>query len=150
MIVAGTQVTVSADGHERPVQDLCIADRVFDPMSGTCDEIVDILARRVCLRSARLHRPLALLPDALAPGRPRHRVELSPAQVVMLPVGSQDGGWRKHIAESLASGMAEATPGLAGEVSYFAIFFDRPRYLDVSGIMMRAYTLEDIAHARAR
>lgn len=143
-------MTVAADGTTRPIQDLRIADRVFDPVSGADDEIVDILARRISVSSSERLRPLTLSPDAVGPGCPIRSVILSPAQIVMLPVVSAGSDCRRHLVESLASNVPRAVPASLKEAFYFAVFFERPRFIDVSGICARAYTLEDISHVGNR
>lgn len=148
MIVEDTLITVNAGGSERRIQDLCIADRVFDPMSGRTDEVIDILVRRLCMQTSTTMRPMTLAVDALAPGRPRNTVAMSPLQVVMLPMQSAEGGWRKYVVENFVSSIPQAVCGNNRDVLYFAVFFERPRYLDVSGIITRAYTLEDTVNVQ--
>jgi hypothetical protein len=148
MIIEDTLITVNSDGAERRIQDLCIADRVFDPISGRTDEVIDILARRIWMQTSSTMRPMTLAVDALAPGRPRNTVAMSPSQVVMVPMASAEGGWRKHVVENLVSSMPQAVCGTSGCFLYFAVFFERPRYLDVSGIITRAYTLEDTVNVQ--
>lgn len=165
MIVEDTLITVTADQAERRVQDLRIADRIFNPFTRDHDEIVDILSRTVVpgSRAAASLWPKVIPAGSLAPGRPRRDLILSPAQIVMtlrpaapLPGAAQGGGLSDMAPPSVPAVVERRVDTLTNiakaadkPVRYFAIFFDFPRFLDTSGVLTRAFTLEDVSRVRA-
>ena len=152
MIVEDTLITVSARRAERRVQDLRIADLVYNPLTRSCDEIADILSREIQPGSteARTIWPKVIPAGSIAPMRPRRDLAVSPGQILMTlrppATDSPVAGVVEVRADSLNAGeMKETRP-----IRYFAIFFDHPRYLDAGGVLARAFTLEDVTSDRFR
>lgn len=147
MLVQDSIIRITAEGDERPVQDLSIADRIFNPFTEGYDEITDILQRRVpmCDKRSRTLAPVLIGKGELFSGRPRHDLRLSPWQLVMMtdPRRAANGptGLSCYPAKDISSDRLPAE-----DIIYFAIFFDRPRFVEVSGVLVQTYTLEDICH----
>ena len=147
MLVQDSIVRITAEGDERPVQDLSIADRIFNPFTEGYDEITDILQRRIplCDRRSRTLAPVLIGKGELFSGRPRHDLRLSPWQLVMMAdpkrTANRPVGLSCYPAKDISNDRMPAE-----DITYFAIFFDRPRFIEVSGVLVQTYTLEDICH----
>ena len=151
MLVRNTQVRIAQNGKTVPVESLSIADKVYDAATGTYDEIVDILARTLDYhRAARIGlHPIRLAKDALRAGYPTDETHVSPNQGVLLVAHGPCNSVYKHLVERRASDLTAAQPVAAWDkLTYFCVFFARKRYLQVNGLRLSAYTLEDIIHAR--
>jgi len=148
MLVKDSIIRITAEGDERPVQDLSIADRIFNPFTEGYDEISDILQRHIplCDPRSQLLAPVRIGKGELFSGRPRHDLRLSPWQMVMMadhtrPPG-KPMGLSCYPARDISSDRLPPSEGF----TYFAIFFDQPRFLEVNGILVKTYTLEHISH----
>lgn len=152
MIVEDTLITVSARKAERRVQDLRIADLVYNPLTQTCDEIADILSREVLPNSPEAGSiwPKVIPAGSIAPERPRRDLAVSPAQILMTLQPSSTDQPVPSVVEVRADSLDAVPMTDTGPVRYYAIFFDQPRYLDASGVLARAFTLEDVTSDRFR
>ena len=148
MLVENSWITLDGDGRECPVQDLAIADMVFDPLGGVYDEITDILTRRVPCTDPRHDRlaPVLIGKGQLFSGRPRRDLALSPEQVVLMTDLKGPPRMPPVLSCYPAKDLSHdrAPPGAA--ITYFAIFFDRPRFMEVGGVLVSAYTLKDLCY----
>lgn len=148
MLVEDSRIRINAEGEERPVQDLAIADRIFNPFTEGYDSIVDIHRRRVQLCDHRSHAltPVLIEKGQLFSGAPRHDLRLSPWQLVMMVdrkrVANGPFSLSCYPAKDISNDRIPAT----GDITYYAIFFDRHRFIEVSGVLLKSYTLEETRH----
>lgn len=156
MIVEDTLITVTADQAERRVQDLRVSDCIFNPFTGTCDQIVDILTQEIGPDSQQAAGlwPKVIPAGSLAPGRPRRDLILSPAQVVMTvrAPASASGATSPSVPVAMeirVDALTTIAKAADRPIRYFAIFFDDPRFLDTSGVLTRAFTRDDLARVTA-
>lgn len=156
MIVEDTFITVTADQAERRVQDLRIGDSIFNPFTGSCDAIVDILTQEFAPGAPQAEGlwPKVIPACSLAPGRPRRDLILSPAQVVMTlrksaPASDTTASSVPIAVEMSVEMLTSITKPADRPVRYFAIFFDEPRFVDTSGVLSRAFARDDLARVQA-
>ena len=150
MLVDSSKVRIDAEGIESPVRELTIADRIFNPITGQYDEITDILQREIRI-SDPCRDPLApvlIEKGQLLSGRPRHDLALSPLQQVLVADWKRSRPGPPRVSCYPAREVSSDRVAVSGAVTYFAIFVEHRRFLDVGGILVQAYTLEDISHAR--
>lgn len=148
MLVQDSRIRITAGGEERPVQDLSIADRIFDPFTEGEDEIADILQRRLppCGQRGAALAPVRIGKGQLFSGRPRQDLRLSPWQLVMMAEPRRQARGPASLLCYPARDISSDRLPPGADITYFAIFFDRPRFIEVSGVLVRTYTLEDICH----
>ena len=148
MLVENSRIRINADGEERLVQELSIADRIVNPITGGYDEISDILQREISGTDPRRSRlePVLIGKGQLFSGRPRQDPALSPEQVVLMTDLKRSKGRPPVLSCYPAKDISHNRPMPGRDITYFAIFFDVPRFIEVSGVHMRAYTLEDLCH----
>lgn len=149
MLFPCSQIKVTAEGVTRPVTDLRIADRVFDPMTGTDTEISDILSRR--FDATRAHQlgitPICVPPGTITSTCPQEPTVLSPNQLVLTPAPIRSDLRYPQLALCRAWQIFGAfTLNDLDVVDYFCVFFDRSRFIDVNGMLVAAYTIEDLMH----
>lgn len=150
MLVQNTLVRTTRRGGHVPVEALCIADRVYDPISDTMDEVVDILARRIAPTKAMSLGvwPVTLAKGSVLPGVPHSSISVSPHQGVVVLRDIPGNGRHREMVVMPAVSLGSARPSeFRAELTYYCIFFDRKRYLEANGLSVAAYTLEDISCA---
>ena len=151
MLVQGAMILMREEGHRLAVEDLKIGGFVFDPFADKYCEIIDILARSVVLEpppeGQNKHPlcPVQLRPDILGLGRPTEPVWLSPSQGIL--TASKEKPGRTPVTELVtasryASGHTSREQCSMAECKYFAIFTEKPQYLDVSGLLITTFTDE--------
>lgn len=148
MLVEDSRIRINAEGDESPVQDLAIADRIFNPITGGYDEISDILQRRVpiCDRRSGPLAPVRIEKGQLLSGKPRQDLLLSPWQLVLVAEERRAVAGPTKVLCYPAKDISSDRQPPNGDITYFAVFFDRHRFMDVGGVLVQAYTLEDICH----
>lgn len=147
MINKGSLVRVHKDGERRRVEDISISDFVFDPFTDEYCEIVDILSREVTYPTGRDHPlyPVEVHAGAVGPGRPDRTVWVSPSQPLYYV---QKGAGRRQIPElqrNLARAVVPIYQNWAQKnqftsITYFALFTENRRTLDVSGLWLSSYS----------
>lgn len=148
MLMQDTRIRITAEGEERPVQELSIADRIFNPFTEGEDEITDILQRKLplCSRRGPALAPVRIGKGQLFSGRPRQDLRLSPWQLVMVAETRRLARGPASLLCYPAKDISSERLPLTGDITYFALFFDRPRFVEASGVLVQTYTLEDISH----
>lgn len=150
MLVNNTLLRMTRRGACIPVENLSIADYVYDPIADTYDEVVDILSRRITYRKATSIGlcPVVIGADALLKGVPNAPTCVSPSQEIVVLRDPSGQGRRVEVVMQPASSIENAMPYETNEdLTYYCIFFGRKRFLEVNGLNVRAYTLEDISCA---
>lgn len=149
MLVKGTRVLVREEGQRLAVENLMISDLVFDPFADNYFEIVDILARSVILdppphgQTKHKLQPVRLRRDALGQGRPSNTILVSPSQGI-LTVSKDDKGdipsTQLVTASSISDSATSSGRSSVTKCKYFALFTEKPQYLDVSGLLLTTYS----------
>lgn len=148
MLVEDSRIRINAEGEECPVQDLAVADRIFDPLTEGYDSIIDIHRRRVqlCDQRSRALTPVLIEKGQLFSGAPRHDLRLSPWQLVMMVERKRAANAPMSLSCYPAKDISNDRIPVTGDITYYAIFFERHRFLDVSGVLLKSYTLEETRH----
>lgn len=144
MLCSETMIAISPRGHQKPVQDLSIADHVYNPITGAFDEVSDILVRTVPC-GLELLMPILIKKGEIFPGKPYKDVVVSPRQVVLVHDKSTVVSRGLAVLEAEARTLSSNRFVPNARTKYFAIFFDRPRFLQADGLMFRAYSPADLS-----
>lgn len=147
MLTAGTYIQIRADGATKPIEQLQIADLIFDPFRGEYCEIVDILSRTTELFPAPaqcqvspLH-PVRMKVGSVGDGLPRRDLVTSPSQPVMVRANQRSAktAFDFSMASTLVeNGDAEAVRD-ATHVTYFAVFTSEEAILVAEGLPTLTY-----------
>lgn len=152
MLVQGTKVLVSDQGEYRPVEHLSVGGFFFDPLTEGYYEISDILTRRLEIRrkigwQGHPLRPVVLKAGSVGDGRPHRDVAVSPFQDVLTKYAPGPDSSTPLVdlqsAERIEASYSSCKRFRRKDATYFAIFTDRPHFMDVSGLLMRTYCSED-------
>ena len=152
MLTEGSMVLIREDGTRKPVEQLQISDLVFDPWADEYVEIVDILSRKVEFDGqAQPWRnplyPVTLKSGCVAKSRPSTDLLVSPSQPVRhVERLAQPGSLpilKKSQAKVLAlNPLSDAHPSKIRDVTYYALFTQQARTLDVSGILLSTFCVD--------
>lgn len=152
MITYGTKLTVTEDGIEKAVQDLCIGERIFNPITCTYDEISDILQRQVDISEPNSpgHNlcPVVIPQGSLHSSCPKRSLYLSPRQIILVAERRPAGNYPVTTSTYACSEVSSERVKTPGRISYLAIFFEQRRFIDAGGVLLQAYTIDDISAVR--
>lgn len=144
MLCHDTMITISPRGQQKAVQDLSIADLIYNPITEGFDEISDILAREVPVSAISL-APILIRRGDIFAGRPYRDVAVSPAQKVLVSKKCIETKGLTVVVESEAKLLSSLSISPLSATKYFAIFFDCPRFIHAEGLLLRAYSLDDLS-----
>lgn len=160
MLTQGSMVLIREDGTRKPVEQLQISDLVFDPWADEYVEIVDILSRKVEFDgemqpwSNPLY-PVTLKSGCIAKSRPTTDLLVSPSQPVRHVEKLAQPGSLPILKKSRAQVLAcdpqrQANPRIVQDVTYYAVFTQQQRTLDVSGVLLSTFSADVYGEDTAR
>lgn len=142
MLTSGTKIQIRADGTQLRVDDLAIADLIYDPFQDTYCEVVDILRRTTFIdtgiggsTSQRL-RPVVIRASAIGDQVPKTDIIISQAQCVLKTINRTSERLAADFAAAstlVQSGNAELVRGKT-KVTYFAIFTEQGATIVADGL----------------
>jgi hypothetical protein len=143
MLSQGLQVLIRDNGQRESVENLKISDLIFDPVEKQYVEIIDILAREICLEaSSSPLNPVTIKAGSVLPGRPSQDLLVSPAQTIVFP---KIYGTAKYpiitrlAASSFAENAKDSQTAEPNRIKYFALFTENSQLMEVSGVFLETY-----------
>lgn len=149
MLVSSMEVSVDENGPRVPVGDLKAGGHVFNPLTQQRVQIKRTLHRslrgiRNCDKSLF---PVVIPPHSLRGGFPIRPIVTSPKQLLLTNAHDERLGLGRvgeTRADSVGTGVNfEQMKFLAGQ-DYVVLLFEHSTLMDCQGLLLRAYTLEDI------
>lgn len=150
MICADTKVRIRRDGSTLSVNRVQISDLIYDPIGDRYDEVVDVLDRKIDIRSAANLNltPFIIQSDCDVTMDSASNLIVSPDQKFLSLAENQKSSGLPILNFRSAKHMPGARMFLGCDVvHYYCIFFERPRTVEVGGLLLRTYTLEDLGNA---
>lgn len=149
MLVQNTKICTTRDGRQRAVSELSVGDAIYNAFSDDYDVIADIQLFTVDLDSPAglAAAPVILLTGSMHGDRPRQDVVVSPEQTVMFLERRSENSGPARIRTGNARNHASRLYQTSGTVTYVALVFESPRFLDVGGIFIEAYSVRDFTSA---
>lgn len=142
MLTSGTKIQIRADGTQICVDDLAIADLIYDPFQDTYCEVVDILRRTTFIdtgiggsTSQRL-RPIVIRAGAIGDQMPKNDITISQAQRVLKTINRNSECITANFTAAstlVQSGNAELVKGKT-KVTFFAIFTEQGATIIADGL----------------
>lgn len=124
MLTPGTKIQTDADGGARLVEDLMIGERVYNPLSGTLEEIIDILSRTKAKLSIQdIWQPVKIPNQTLGKYTPSHDLIVSKRQELMWKTAPKKCRF-PEVTVSLAQDIECAEIADLDTVTFFALFLE--------------------------
>lgn len=145
MFVSGSMICLQSDKRVQ-VDDLCVGDRLVDPLTGGLGTLVDIRWRDVAFSVGGVSiftelRPIRISVGALRDGVPERPLLVSPEQPILLPNPLRQGNGTPVLElQSCQSLLGLPGISLASDVDtcrYFALFFKQHQFVDVEGAVFQ-------------
>lgn len=140
MLTLGTEIQVGQDSSLQRVDDLMIGQMVYNHFTRSYDEIIDILIREVKI-SGGSHpwTPIEIPTNRLGENRPYKNLLVSPQQEILTTLNASKGNFRE-IGNVGASELGFKTKEILREITYCALFFERPRAVVAHGVLCLGMT----------
>lgn len=142
MLTSGTKIQIRANGAQICVDDLAIADMIYDPFQGAYCEVVDLLQRTTFVdndiddSTGHKLRPVVIRAGAIGDQMPKNDITVSQAQCVlraMKPTSKYVKADFTAASMLVQSGAAELVRGRA-KVTYFVIFTEQGATIVADGL----------------
>ncbi len=143
MIAEKTSVCIQRNGGCVEIQNLSVSDLVYDHVSGMSDRIVRILKKTVSLNNRELsaYFPIVLSVGQVMDGRPTSTTLVSPRQQILMPDRNQPVDQPRKTSMYLAEDISTDILTGVDHIVYYAIFFQRNRFILANGVMMASYAI---------
>lgn len=152
MLTNGNLVLTNQHGDRKLVESLRIGEPIFDPWRGQDSEITDILSRKIRFDGRNsvqlwLFKPMTISRGTFGKNRPMQDVCVSPSQEVMHVDRSNKRASAPTLEKSSTRSLLERRQsGIfipeVSSITYFAIFTERPSFMEVSGMLLPTYCSE--------
>lgn len=152
MLTSGTKIQIRASGAQVCVDDLAIADLIYDPFQDAYCEVVDILQRTTFIDSSiggstsyKL-RPVVIRAGAIGNKMPKNDITVSQAQCVfkaMKPMSKYMEVDFTAASMLVQSGTAELVRGKT-KVIYFVIFTEQEAAIVANGLPVLSNALSKV------